>query len=57
MVVADQINDGLETTRRLAAPVLSDVTEQTMLNLVPLAGPRREVADPNLQFGLVDELL
>ena len=43
--------------QQLAASVLSDVTEQTMLNLVPLAGPRREVADPNLQYGFIDELL
>lgn len=36
-------------------PVHGDEREQTMLNLVPLAGVRREVADLNLQARLLGE--
>ena len=39
------------------APVLGDVTEQPMLDLVPLAGPRREVTDAYAEVALIGELL
>ena len=46
--VADQVDDGLEGAQRLAPPVLRDVAEQPVLDPVPLAGARREVADAHL---------
>ena len=41
----------------LPRSVLRDVTEQAMLNLVPLAGARREVAHVDAQTRFVSELL
>ena len=34
--VADQLDEGLEGAKRTAAPVLRDVTEEPVLDLVPL---------------------
>ena len=45
---AYQVDNGLKGTQRLAAPVLRDVTEQAVLNLVPLAGARPTAARPAL---------
>jgi hypothetical protein len=53
----DQVDDRLQAVQRLAAPVDRDVAEQPMLDAVPLAGGGREVADTDLQAGLVGELL
>ena len=39
--VSDQLHDRLEGVEWTAAPVLGDVTEETMLDLVPLAGAGR----------------
>ena len=36
--VSDQLHDRLEGVERTAAPVLGDVTEEAVLDLVPLAG-------------------
>jgi len=41
----------------LAAPVLSDIRKQAMFNLVPFAGPWRQVADRNFETRLVGQLL
>ena len=38
--VADQINDRFEGPERASPPIRGDVTEQAMLDLVPLAGAR-----------------
>ena len=45
----DQVDDHLVAHQRPAAPVLGDEAEQPMLDLVPLAGARREVADRERQ--------
>jgi hypothetical protein len=45
----DQLDNDLIADQRPAAPVRRDRTEQPMLNLVPPAGPRREVADRDRQ--------
>src|ERR1700684_1121214 len=39
----DQLDDDLMADERLSAPVSSDEREETMLDLVPLAGPGRQV--------------
>ena len=41
---ADQVDNSLKCTQWFASPILRDVAEQAVLNLVPLAGPRREMA-------------
>ena len=41
----------------LAAPVLRDVAKHSVLNFVPLARRRWEMADTDLQPGLIAELL
>ena len=49
----DQVDDDFVTHERFAAPVLRDEGEQTMFDFIPFAGSGREVADRNLQSGLV----
>src|ERR1022692_3702787 len=41
----DEVDDNLEADERFSRPVLADEAEQTMLNLVPLAGAWRKVAN------------
>ena len=41
----DQLDDDLMADERFAAPVSGDEREQAMLDLVPLAGAGRQVAD------------
>src|SRR3954451_20400058 len=53
----DQLDDDLMCEQRLAAPVLSDEREQSMLDAVPLASPGRQVSDGDRQPGLVGECL
>ena len=55
--VANRVADRLEGSKWLAAPVLRDLAEKTMLNLVSLTRTRREMADAGAQVGLVGELL
>ncbi len=43
----DQIDDGLNAHQRLASPVLRDEAEETMFNLIPLAGTGREAVCVN----------
>ena len=43
----DEIDNGLKASERFSAPVLGDVREEPMFNLVPLAGSGREVTDHN----------
>ena len=43
--VADEVDDGLVGPQRASAPVDRDEREQAVLDLVPLAGAGREVAD------------
>ena len=53
----DQADDGGQVGERLAAPVLADEREQAMFDLVPFAGPRRQVADADLQVQLACQFL
>ena len=41
----DQLDNDLMADERFAAPVLGDEREEAVLDLVPLAGTRRQVAD------------
>ena len=42
--VRDQVDDYVVTDQRSPTPILGDVAEYAMLDLVPFAGARREVA-------------
>ena len=53
----DQVDDDLVIHQRLATPVLTDRREEAVFNLVPLAGARRKVADPDVQLRFVGQLL
>ena len=53
----DELDDNLMADERLAAPVLGDVGEQSMLDPVPFAGAGRKVDDGHGKAGLVDEAL
>ena len=55
VVARDQVDDDLVAGQGLAAPVRRDVGEQPVLDLVPLAGAGREVADGDRQPGLGGE--
>ena len=55
--VAYQVDDGLEWTQRLAAPIAGDVREQSVLNLIPLTRAGRKMADTNLQASVVGKFL
>ena len=50
----DEVDDRFVTDQRLAQRVLADEREEPMLDLVPLAGARREVAHRDLQARVVD---
>src|ERR1035437_5713937 len=45
--VGDQLDDDFMTDQGPPPPVLGDVAEHAMLDLVPLAGSRRKMASPN----------
>src|SRR3990172_8976582 len=53
----DQVDDRLAGEQGLAAPVDADLAEQAVLDLVPLAGAGREVADPDREASLVGQAL
>ena len=53
----DQVDDDVVTDQGLALPVLGDMAEHPMLDLVPFAGPRREVADVDGQAQLARQVL
>src|SRR5450755_3253767 len=54
---ADQVDDHLTAHQWSASPVLRDVTEHPVLDLVPLACARRKVAHRDAQTDLVDQSL
>jgi len=54
---ADQVDDGAVADQRLGPPVLADVGEQAVFDLVPLAGARRQVVDGDLKAKLVGQAL
>src|SRR5258708_7923950 len=51
----DQIDDCLEALERFSAPVLGNVREEPMFDLVPLAGSGREVTDHDTQPGSIGQ--
>jgi hypothetical protein len=53
----DQVDDHLVADQGLAAPVLRDEREQAVLDLVPVAGARREVTDLDREPGVVGKAL
>lgn len=53
----NQVDDHLVADEWLAAPVLGDVAEHAVLNLVPLAGARRKVTDMDRQPQLGRQVL
>ena len=52
---SDEIDDHLMTDQRLRPPVHRDEGEHAVLDLVPLARARREVAHTDVQPGLLGE--
>ena len=55
--VGDQFDGDQQTGERRRAPVLSDVAEHAVLDLVPLRGPRRIMAHLHDETGFVGKLL
>src|SRR5712691_13548929 len=53
----DQIDDDAIADERAGAPVLADEGEEAVLDLVPLAGARRQVVDGDVEADLVGEPL
>src|SRR5580658_3952834 len=53
----DQAHDRLDALQRSATPVLGDVAEHSVLDLVPLARAGRVVRDCDVESGLVREAL
>src|SRR5262245_10871414 len=49
----DQLNNRLIAASRLSAPIDRDERKETMLNFVPLASFRRQMANGNGEFELV----
>src|SRR5215469_10770041 len=55
--VADEVDDHLQADEWPAAPVLRDVAEQAVLDHVPLAGARRQVAHAEAESSFVGQSL
>ena len=55
--VVDQVNDYFIAGQGTSAPVRGDETEQAVLDLVPLAGARREASDMQRQLQFVGRFL
>src|ERR1700687_1880814 len=53
----NEIDDDLVAQKRLSAPVLTDEAEQSVFDLVPLAGARRKVADRDSQSCFIRQFL
>ena len=54
---SDQLQDHRVALARLTAPVLADPGKEAMLNLIPFARSRRQVADRERETRLVSQLL
>ncbi len=55
--MADQVDNHIQADKRLSLPVHRNVIEQSMFDLVPLAGARREMTHMNRQATLVRKFL
>ena len=53
----NEIDHNLMTDKRLASPVLTDVGEEPMFDLVPFAGAGGQVANRDLKAGFIGQLL
>ena len=53
----DEADNGFKTAQRFPAPVLADEGKEPVLDLVPLAGARREMADNDSQACFVGQFL
>jgi hypothetical protein len=53
----DELNDGAIAAQRFASPVDGNEREEPVLDLVPLAGARRQMADGDGKFEFVGKLL
>src|SRR5580700_6677968 len=53
----DQLGDHAIADEWFGAPVLADEGEEAVLDLVPLAGARRQVADRDVEAELVGQIL
>ena len=49
----DQVDDGLVAGQRTAAPVLRDEAEEALLDLAPLARPRRKMTHVEAQRNVI----
>jgi len=54
---ADQVDDHAIADERLSFPVHGDEREKAVLDLVPFAGPRRQVMDDDVEAQFVGEAL
>src|SRR6266849_5995878 len=54
---SDQVDDGFIVAQRLASPIRGDEREEAMLDLVPLAGARREMTHRQRPSRFVGQLL
>jgi hypothetical protein len=55
--MADQVHHDLQAPQGHATPILRDMAEHPVLDLIPLARTRWEVADRNRQAKLIRESL
>ena len=55
--VANQFDDRFKRAERTASPILGDVTEEAMLDLVPLAGAGRQVTHGDGEAEFIGQLL
>src|SRR4030042_2091182 len=55
--VRDQVDDRGMGQQRPTPPALADEREQAMLDLIPLAGPRRQMTDMDGQARLAGEIV
>src|SRR5207247_303781 len=55
--VADEVADCGVIDQRLARPIAADRAEEPVLDRIPLGSPSRIVRDPDLQPGLVRDVL
>ena len=55
--IANQVDYHRPTSQGLPSPVLGNVAKHTVFDLVPLARPRREVADRDAEPQLIGQLL
>src|SRR5688572_10043167 len=54
---SDEVDDRLEARQGLSSPVLRDVAEEPVFDLIPLARTRWEVADMDTKACLVGQIL